>query len=240
MGTRVAVVDGDREFLNTIAPLLRAEGMHVETYRSAAEAYDSFREKLPEALVLSREVQGPSGMQILETLRRYSDIPILMTSTSEHDLDEAMAFRLGADDYVRKPLRERALVERVRAKLRRTYIAEPPKIHVPAPANLNRVVEYGPMSIDEDRAAFTFKGVTIRATVAELRLMGCLMRNPDVIRSRETLLELLDHQRRGSRPLIVDTHVKRIRAKIREVDPEANPILTHYGLGYALNRNIAC
>lgn len=241
MGTRVAVVDGDKDFLNSIAALLRAEGMHVEAFRSAAEAYDSFRARLPEAIVVSREMQGPTGMQILETIRRYSDVPILMTSKSEDDLDEVMAFRLGANDYVRKPLRERALVERVRAKLRRARatMPEPVKIHVPPAANLDRVCEYGPMLIDEDRAVFTFKGVTIRATVAELRVMTCLMRHPEVIRSRETLHELIDHNRRGGRLSIVDTHIKRIRQKIRAVDPDCNPISTHYGLGYALNRSIA-
>lgn len=238
-GTRVAVVDGDREFLNAIATLLRAEGLRVDTYRSASEAYDSFREKLPDALVLSREMQGLSGMQILETLRRYSDIPILMTSTSEHDLDEAMAFRLGADDYIRKPLRERALVERVRAKLRRSHIAEPAKIHVPPAANRNPIVQFGPLRIDNDRAEITFKGVTISTTKGEYQLLNCLMGNPEIVRSKEKLLELLPCHARGRSETLIASHVKRIRAKIRAVDPAADPIATHYGLGYTMNPAMA-
>lgn len=235
----MALVDGDKEFLNTIAALLRAEGMRVDTYRSSAEAYDSFRGRMPDAIVLSRDVQGPSGIQILETVRRYSDVPILMTSKSHEELDEAMAFRLGADDYIRKPLRERALVERVRAKLRRARYSEPAKIHVPAAANMNRVMQYGPMTLDQDKAQLTYKGVTITTTANEFRLLSCLMVNPDVIRSRETLCDLFPAHGRGKNDLLVASHVKRIRAKIRAVDPEADPIATHYGLGYALNRAIA-
>lgn len=238
-GTRVALVDGDREFLNTIAALLRAEGMHVDTYRTSTEAYDRFRDKLPDAIVISREMQGLSGMQILETLRRYSDIPILMTSTSEQDLDEAMAFRLGADDYVRKPLRERALVERVRAKLRRSRIAEPAKIHVPPAANRNPIIEYGPIRLDNDRAEITFKGVTISTTKGEYQLLSCLMGNPEIVRSKENLLDLFPPHGRGRSDTLVASHVKRIRAKIRAVDPKADPIATHYGLGYTMNPALA-
>lgn len=81
--------------------------------------------------------------------------------------------------------------------------------------------------------------MTIRATVGELRLLTCLMRHPGVIRTHETLFEHLSAGQRDSDPRVVSTHVKRLRRKIRAVEPGCDPIATHYGLGYAMNAAIA-
>lgn len=235
-GLRVAVVDGDRTFLDAIVPLLRAEGFAVDTYRSSASAYDGFRRGMPQAIVLSFEMKG-SGLELLESIRQVSNIPVLMTSTSDQDLDEALAFRMGADDYIRKPLRERALVERVRAKLRRVRIAQPAKLAPPeAPEN---TLAFGPLEIHKERAEVTVRGVSIRTTRNEFKILTCLMSRPDVIRSSEVLRGEINDERSSTDPQLAATYVKRIRAKVRAVSPEIDPFTTHYGLGYTMNAALA-
>jgi two-component system catabolic regulation response regulator CreB len=174
----------------------------------------------PDLLILDVGLPDISGFEVLARLRRESQVPVLMLTARSEEIDRVLGFELGADDYVAKPFSPREVVARVGAILRRAQPASP------SAAGADDIV------LDEVRARVLCRGTPLVLTRYEYLLLGVFMRAPERVFTRTQLMEMVwSHD--VSQERTVDTHIKSLRAKIREAAPDLDPIQTHRGLGYS-------
>lgn len=172
----------------------------------------------PDLLILDVGLPDISGFEVLARIRRESSVPVLMLTARSEEVDRVLGLELGADDYVSKPFSPREVVARVAAILRRVQL--PPA----APA--------GDIFLDESRARVTCRGKVLVLTRYEYLLLAVFIRAPERVFSRGQLMELVwSHD--VSQERTIDTHVKSLRAKLRDAAPDLDPIRTHRGLGYS-------
>jgi two-component system, OmpR family, response regulator ChvI len=223
----VAVVEDDRTALGLVKDLLEEEGYSVTAYHDGPKALDAFDNKLPDLVLLDVKMPRMDGMELLRRLRTRSEIPVILVTGLSDEIDELLGLRLGADDYIHKPFSERVLLERVRSVMRRFY---------PPPANdakmKSEILERGELRMDYDRHACTWKGKHRTLTTREYALLDMLASRPGVMRTREALMAALYDEGAPMRDRVIDSHVKRLRAKFRAVDASFDMIETLYGVGY--------
>lgn len=220
----VLIVEDDRNTAGLVATYLEREGFATRTVHDGAEALDLVRRLHPVFVILDLMLPTMDGWEICRALRKFSDVPLLMLTAREEEIDRVLGLSLGADDYVVKPFSPRELVERVKAILRRTRPAAPP------PA----VLALGSLRLDTARHRVTLEGRAVELTPVEYKLLQALMNAPGRVFSRDELLgKIYDH---GETVIdrVVDVHIGHLRQKLGD-DPEApHYILTVRGFGYRL------
>jgi two-component system catabolic regulation response regulator CreB len=182
-------------------------------------------EQVVDLVVLDLKLGAEDGMALARRMRDESQIPIVMLTGRVDEADRVMGLELGADDYLTKPFSPRELVARVRALLRRAALP-------PAAAS---VAVPGLFELDAQGQRIAFSGQWLALTRLEFGLLRALLRAPGRIRTRESLLDEVWGAEGDATDRTVDTHVKTLRAKLRAVRPELEPIATHRGMGYALD-----
>ncbi len=215
---RVLLVEDEGAIAQTVEFALRAEGFdtaHALTGRAALAlaATGSF-----DLAILDIGLPDMDGFALCRELRRGRDLPVIFLTARDAEADRVLGLEIGADDYVAKPFSPRELVARVRAVLRRSH---------GQPANTG---------FEHDAAGqrLMFRGRLLDLTRYEYRLLAALLQRPGAILSRAQLLDRVWGHDSESSDRAVDTHVKTLRAKLRDVDPDADPIRTQRGLGYSL------
>jgi two-component system, OmpR family, response regulator ChvI len=226
----VAVVDDDREILDLVSAMLEFESYRVATFDNGAAALAAFHAAPPNLVVLDIKMPGMDGMELLRQLRRQSDVPVIFLTGKLDEVDEVLALKLGADDFIRKPFSRRVLTERVRTVLRRSADA-------PAPAANENVMERGHLRLDQERHSCSWKGHKVELTVTEFRLLDALAVRPGVIKTRDALMEAAYDDRVHVDDRTIDSHIKRLRKKLRDVDDAFDRIETLYGVGYRFREN---
>ena len=220
MTATILLLEDDPAIADTVAFALKREGFSVEHRTWLAEARERLRNApAPELLILDIGLPDGHGLDLCREVRSgpLSRLPIIVLSARSEEMDRVLGLELGADDYLAKPFSPRELVARVRALLRRAQAA-------PAPT-LGFTVDGTRVSLD---------GVPLNLTKLELGLLTHLLRAPQRIHSRDALLDAVWGSSAESTDRTVDTHIKTLRAKLREAAPERDPIKTHRGLGYSL------
>ena len=231
--SKIALVDDDRNILTSVSMTLEAEGFEVETYNDGQQAFDAFNKKLPDMAVLDIKMPRMDGMDLLQRLRQKSSMPIIFLTSKDDEIDEVLGLRMGADDYVKKPFSQRLLVERIRALLRRQDAIEG---NAPAgDAEEGKVIERGELRMDPLRHAVTWKGDDVSLTVTEFLLLQALAQRPGFVKSRDQLMDVAYDDQVYVDDRTIDSHIKRLRKKLRNVDPEFSAIETLYGIGYRYN-----
>ncbi|MFM7784025.1 MAG: winged helix-turn-helix domain-containing protein, partial [Planctomycetota bacterium] len=166
-----------------------------------------------------------SGLDVCRELRRAGEVPVLLLSARGAELDRVLGLELGADDYVVKPFSPREVVARIRTILRRS---------ASAPAATPAVgVTPAPFTIHDEQRRIVYRGAELALTRQEYEMLRCLLRRPRCVFSREQLLEAAGVAVGAGYERNVDSHVKGLRAKLRAVSPEADPVRTHRGVGYS-------
>ncbi len=210
------LLDDDPAIADTVVYALQREGWAVHTYGWLAQAQAAWAAEPPPLALLDIGLPDGSGLDWCRQLRQAGDTtPILMLSARGEELDRVLGLELGADDYLCKPFSVRELVARVRALLRRAPAPERPLA----------------LTVVDQRA--WLKGQALDLTRRELALLQALLSAPGRILSRSQLLDLAWGQSAESNDRTVDTHIKTLRAKLREAGLPGDPILTHRGLGYS-------
>ena len=224
----VALVDDDRRSLTSLSMALQAEGFHTQTYNDGASALVALQECLPDAVVLDAKLPRIDGMEVLRILRQKSNLPVIMVSSNKDEIDELFGLKMGADDFIRKPFSQRVLTERINAILRRVRLRK----DVPKTDPEARTLSRGPLVMDLQRYVCTWKSLPVKLTVTEFLLLVALARRTSVVKSRTALIKSVygDHAHVHGR--IIDSHVKRLRKKLRLVDQTFDAIETVYGIGY--------
>jgi DNA-binding response OmpR family regulator len=226
---RVLLIDDDRELLDVLSLAFEEAAYDVASARDGREGLAAIAHHRPDAIVSDVNMPVVDGFQLCRALRAKSDpVPIVLLTSRDGEIDEALGLELGADDYVAKPFRTRVLLARVAALLRRSALRA-----LDAPNDAAPVVVRGLLAIDPDRLEIRWRATKIATTLGEFRVLEHLARRPGVVLSRERLLEQIrgDGSVVGDR--IVDTYVRRrLRRKLEEVDAAFDRIETIVGAGY--------
>ncbi|MEM9240775.1 MAG: response regulator transcription factor, partial [Pseudomonadota bacterium] len=158
--------------------------------------------------------------------------PVIFLTSKDDEIDEVLGLRMGADDYVKKPFSQRLLVERIRALLRRQEANSGEMI---AETDEHKVIERGELRMDPLRHAVTWKGADVSLTVTEFLLLQALAQRPGFVKSRDQLMDVAYDDQVYVDDRTIDSHIKRLRKKMRMVDDEFSAIETLYGIGYRYN-----
>jgi len=225
---RILIVEDDKNTANLIATYLQKEGYLPLVENDGAKGLQVARDKQPDLVILDLMLPTIDGLDICRRLRSESNIPILMLTAREEEIDRVLGFSLGADDYVVKPFSPRELVERVKAILRRTQ---------PAPTLTARVLKFGQLQLDPEKHKVTLGKKAINLTTSEYKLLHTLMASPGRVFSRTELLKKFYTQEEAVIERVIDVHINKLRQKI-ETDP-SNPAIieTVRGFGYCLADN---
>ncbi len=227
----IALVDDDRNILTSVSICLEAEGFDVETYNDGQAALDAFNRKMPDMAVLDMKMPRMDGMELLQRLRQKTQMPIIFLTSKDDEIDEVLGLRMGADDYVKKPFSQRLLVERIRALLRRKQALDAG----PDASEESKVLVRGQLEMDPLRHQVKWKGHDVTLTVTEFLLLQALAQRPGVVKSRDQLMDVAYEDQVYVDDRTIDSHIKRLRKKMRSVDEEFSSIETLYGIGYKYN-----
>ncbi|GAD55884.1 MAG: two-component system response regulator ChvI [Limimaricola cinnabarinus] len=230
--SRIALVDDDRNILTSVSMTLEAEGFEVETYNDGQQALDAFNKKLPDMAVLDIKMPRMDGMDLLQRLRQKTQMPVIFLTSKDDEIDEVLGLRMGADDYVKKPFSQRLLVERIRTLLRRQDAISGDTVEV---TEENKVMERGQLTMDPLRHAVKWKGRDVSLTVTEFLLLQALAQRPGFVKSRDQLMDVAYDDQVYVDDRTIDSHIKRLRKKMRNADPDFSAIETLYGIGYRYN-----
>jgi two-component system response regulator ChvI len=159
-------------------------------------------------------------------------MPVIILTSKDEEIDEILGFNLGADDYMHKPFSQRLLIERVKAVLRRAGVEgeEPPT--AAAGAEGSRAIKRGKLTLDPARHDCLWEGKPVKLTVTEFLLLQSLAQRPGFVKSRDNLMDAAYDDQVYVDDRTIDSHIKRMRKKFRDVDPEFDAIETLYGVGY--------
>lgn len=218
------VVEDDPATLAALAQSLQSAGYAVTQESDGARALALTARTRFDLVLSDVNLPGADGFTLCRRLRAAgATTPVILLTSRDSEIDEALGLELGADDYVTKPFSTRVLLARIAALLRR---ARPPADEDPA------ALEHGPLRIDRARLELRWHGELIPATVTELRLVEALASRAGRVLSRDRLLELAREDDSFVAPRIVDTYVARLRKKFEGVRPGSDPIETVIGAGY--------
>jgi two-component system, OmpR family, catabolic regulation response regulator CreB len=224
----ILVVEDEPAIADTIQYALESEGfrcLRLETGAGVVEAIES----QPVALVvLDIGLPDVSGIEVCRRIRQRHDVPVIFLTARGGEVDRVVGLELGADDYVIKPFSPRELAARAKAVLRRAR---------PAGA-APRSPQGAAFALDEERRQITYFGRPLELSRYEYKLLAVLLKRPGRVYSRDELLELVWDAPEASLDRTVDAHVKNLRAKLRDIRPDVDPIATHRGMGYSLKESL--
>jgi two-component system, OmpR family, response regulator RegX3 len=221
--TRVLVVEDEESFSEALSYMLRKEGYEVAVATNGPAALEEFDRSGADLVLLDLMLPGLSGTEVCRQLRQRSNVPVIMLTAKDAEVDKVVGLELGADDYVTKPFSSRELVARIRAVMRRGSDVDE---LVPG------TIEAGPVRMDVERHVVTVDGQTAPMPLKEFDLLELLLRNAGRVLTRMQLIDRVWGSDYVGDTKTLDVHVKRLRAKV-EPDP-ANPryLVTVRGLGY--------
>jgi two-component system, OmpR family, response regulator ChvI len=223
----IALVDDDRNILTSVTMTLEAEGFKVTTYIDGQEALVGLSRQPVDLAVLDVKMPRMDGLELLRRLREKSAVPVIFLTSKDEEIDEFLGLSTGADDYITKPFSQRLLIERIRAVLRRRQVADP----AGDGAGESALVR-GDLTLDPARHLSTWRGEQVDLTVTEFLLVQALAKRPGLVKSRDQLIDAAYGENLYVDDRTIDSHVKRLRKKFKQVDGDFSEIETLYGVGY--------
>ncbi|NJM50392.1 MAG: response regulator transcription factor [Sphingomonadales bacterium] len=226
----IALVDDDKNILTSVSIAMQSEGFATRIYSDAETALKALTEKPADLGIFDIKMPRMDGLELLRQLREKSSMPVIFLTSKDEELDEALGLAMGADDYITKPFSQRLLIARVKAILRRAA-------YVSADSNGEDQEESEPMirgrlHMDPARHHVQWNDKKVTLTVTEFLILEALASRPGVIRTRDQLMDAAYQDDVYVDDRTIDSHIKRLRRKFREVDPEFTGIDTLYGAGY--------
>jgi len=222
-GETILLVDDEPKIVKTVRAYLERSGFRVVTAGDGQAALTVFRHEKPALVILDLGLPGLDGLDVARTLRKESNVPLIMLTARVEEVDRLVGLELGADDYVTKPFSPRELVARVRAVLRRAGPER--KLAVPP-------IVTGDVAIDLERRLVTVAGRAVDLTPTEFDLLVVLASHPGRVFSRLVLLDRVQGYAFEGYERTVDAHVKNLRQKIESDPKQPRYVLTVFGVGY--------
>jgi two-component system response regulator ChvI len=230
MSPTIALVDDDRNILTSVSIALQSEGFAVRVYSDGETALKALLDNPPDLAVLDIKMPRMDGMELLRRLREKSAIPTIFLTSKDDELDEALGLAMGADDYITKPFSQRLLIARIRAILRRTEARAEVEGQPDTPA-AEKIIR-GRLEMDPARHRVQWNGQDVTLTVTEFLILEALAQRPGFVKSRDQLMDTAYQDDVYVDDRTIDSHIKRLRRKFRQVDSEFKAIETLYGVGY--------
>jgi two-component system, OmpR family, response regulator RegX3 len=230
--TRILLVEDEESYRDPLSYQLSKDGYEVVTAATGVQALEQYDRTGADLVLLDLMLPGLSGTEVCRELRTRGNVPVIMLTAKDTEIDKVVGLELGADDYVTKPYSYRELLARVRAVMRR-------HTDVPDVEPDDGPLALGPVRMDVERHTVEVNGAPVAFPLKEFELLEMLLRNPGRVLTRGQLIDRIWGSDYVGDTKTLDVHVKRVRAKI-EQDP-ANPrlLLTVRGLGYKLVENDA-
>jgi two-component system, OmpR family, response regulator ChvI len=225
----IALIDDDRNILTSVSIALQAEGFLTRVYADGESGLKALLENPPDLAVCDIKMPRLDGLELLRRLREKSALPVIFLTSKDDELDEALGLALGADDYISKPFSQRLLIARIRAILRRVEIT---RSSPDADASITDPIVRGRLQMDPARHRVHWNGKDVGLTVTEFMILEALALRPDVVKSRNQLMDVAYQDDVYVDDRTIDSHIKRLRRKFREIDPAFDAIETLYGAGY--------
>ncbi len=224
--SRILVVEDEQSFSDALSFMLRKEGFDVSVAADGHAAVETFEREGADIVLLDIMLPGIPGTEVCRQIRNVSQVPIIMVTAKDSEIDKVVGLELGADDYVTKPFSSRELVARIRAVLRRRG---------PEPAaSSESALTAGNITMDVDRHVVTVAGQAVKLPLKEFELLEVLMRNAGRVLTRGQLIDRVWGSDYVGDTKTLDVHVKRLRTKIEPNPAEPSVLVTVRGLGYKL------
>lgn len=230
MKHKIAFVDDDRNIVTSVRILLESEGFDVVTYHDGEEGLEGILAASPDLCVLDVKMPRMDGLELLTKLRETSQVPVIFLTSKDDEVDQVLGFRLGADDYITKPFSQRLLIERIRSVLRR-YAPQNGQSRGRDQED-SHIIRRGHLEMDDSRHICRWRGEPLTLTVTEYLLIKSLAISPGHVRTRDQLINGAYGESVYVDDRTIDTHIKRIRKKFRDLDADFDKIETLYGVGY--------
>ena len=237
----ITLVDDDENIVTSVSMALENHGHTVAAYNDGLSGLQALEKEPPDLAILDVKMPRMDGMEVLRRLRQTSETPVIILTSKDEEIDEILGFNLGADDYIHKPFSQRLLLERVKAVLRRARTGpdefeldaeEAAPGAVGAAAANAKPLKRGKLTLDPARHDCLWEGRPVKLTVTEFLLLQALAQRPGFVKSRDNLMDAAYDDQVYVDDRTIDSHVKRMRKKFRQVDPEFDAIETLYGVGY--------
>ena len=223
----ILVVDDNEQIVDILSQYIKKEGWPILTAKTGEEALSLFNAAEPSLILLDIMLPGMDGLEVCRCIRRVSSVPILMITAKDEDADRILGLDIGADDYIVKPFSPGEVMARIRAVLRRIPAAEEKEMLV-----------IGDLSIHLPSLSVTLSGHKLNLTRREVELLYTLAAAPGRVFTRDNLLTIVWGYEFAGNYRAVDSHIKRLRAKLDAYPHEAFTIATVWGAGYKFERNL--
>lgn len=230
MTATIALVDDDRNILTSVSIALQAEGFLTRVYSDGETALKALTDNPPDLAIFDIKMPRMDGLELLRRLREKQSTPVIFLTSKDDELDEALGLAMGADDYIAKPFSQRLLIARIRAILRRAELAQQTGEENGEVAAER--IERGRLVMDPARHRVTWAAHDVTLTVTEFLILETLAQRPGIVKTRNQLMDAAYQDDIYVDDRTIDSHIKRIRRKFRQTDPEFDAIETLYGAGY--------
>ncbi len=226
MKPKILIIEDEPAIADTIQYALETEGFETRTLSAGQPALGLLAEEQFDLIILDIGLPDINGMELCKSIREKYTLPIIFLTARADEVDRVVGLEIGADDYVVKPFSPRELAARVKAILRRTRNS-----HNSPPAA-------SAFSVDKARRQIIFFGQPLDLSKYEFNLLEAFVRRPGLVFSRDQLMDLAWEEPNASMDRTIDAHIKNIRAKLKTIAPEIDPIITHRGVGYSLREDL--
>lgn len=226
----ILIIEDEPSIADTLLYALKTEGFAPEWCATGQAGLMALAAKPFAFVILDVGLPDGTGFDVCKAIRKSSSVPVLFLTARNTELDRVLGLELGGDDYLVKPFSPRELTARVKAILRRTSGGA----SATAPTSTASARTSGEFMVDDLRCTVAFRGTALELTRYEFRLLKTLVAHPGRVFSRDQLLTAAWEDPGASTDRTVDAHIKTVRAKLRAIAPDADPIQTHRGMGYSL------
>jgi two-component system response regulator ChvI len=220
----IALVDDDRNILTSVSIALESEGYEVRTYNDGASALVGLNQSPPDIAIFDIKMPRMDGMELLRKFRENHKLPVIFLTSKDEEVDEILGLSMGADDYIRKPFKQRLLLERIKAVLRRAEAA--------GEDDEGQAIIRGKLRLDPLRHSCSWDDKQVALTVTEFLILQALAQRPGFVKSRDNLMDAAYEDQVYVDDRTIDSHIKRLRKKFKDIDDDFDAIETLYGVGY--------
>ena len=230
MDKTIALVDDDRNILTSVSIAIQAEGFRTRVYSDGETALKALADNPADLGIFDIKMPRMDGLELLRRLRETSQMPVIFLTSKDDEVDEELGLSLGADDYIAKPFSQRLLLARIRAILRRVDLNN----LTPDDEGMaeDQIMVRGALEMDPARHRVRWKGCDVALTVTEFMILEALAQRPGVVKSRSQLMDAAYQDDIYVDDRTIDSHIKRLRKKLRVADTAFDSIDTLYGAGY--------
>lgn len=218
----ILVIEDEVKIAELIEKYLYLEGFKTSLIHDGNCALDAVNELNPDLIILDIMLPGTNGIELCSKIRQYSDVPIIMLTARVEEIDHLIGFDVGADDYVTKPFKPKELMARVKAILKRRRM----------PTNKPSIFTAGNIIVDPSEYKVLVKNEELKLTINEFSLLKILIASPNKVFSRQDLLTMTQGKYFESYERSIDSHIKNLRKKLTQADPDSHYIESIYGVGY--------